>query len=116
MDLPPERPSKDALYQRFHPLFDVFEKTQRNLTSHPRYEVPEHPIHYSREAERNHIQSERTWGSMRGDEQHVPQAPHDHRDREAHHPLPGPLRERDDQDRKSTRLNSSHANISYAVF
>src|SRR3712207_7376166 len=27
-----------------------------------------------------------------------------------------PLRRHDDQDRKSTRLNSSHANISYAVF
>ena len=56
VDLPPERPSKDALYQRFHPLFDVFEKTQRNLPSHPRYEVPEHPVYYSRETERNHIQ------------------------------------------------------------
>src|SRR5919112_805263 len=31
VNLPPERPSKDALYQRFHPLFDVLEKTQRNL-------------------------------------------------------------------------------------
>src|SRR3712207_7264540 len=32
--------------------------------------------------------------------------------------LPGPERplQRQDQDRKSTRLNSSHANISYAVF
>src|SRR3712207_8222313 len=29
---------------------------------------------------------------------------------------PSPCRERLDQDRKSTRLNSSHANISYAVF
>src|SRR5215211_5292631 len=60
MDLPPERSSTDALYQRFHPLFDVFEKTQRNLPSHPHHEVPEHPLYYSRETERNHIQSEGT--------------------------------------------------------
>src|SRR3712207_7197298 len=32
-----------------------------------------------------------------------------------HGQQPGPPRERD-RDRKSTRLNSSHANISYAVF
>src|SRR3712207_7915209 len=30
--------------------------------------------------------------------------------------LPQPQRRHDRQDRKSTRLNSSHANISYAVF
>src|SRR5215217_9014284 len=30
--------------------------------------------------------------------------------------LPGPARPRRPRDRKSTRLNSSHANISYAVF
>src|SRR3712207_7831676 len=29
---------------------------------------------------------------------------------------PGAAERRDDRDRKSTRLNSSHANISYAVF
>src|SRR5947209_10019899 len=44
----------------------------------------------------------------------------------AHYTLPGdlelhagdrsPRRHRDPRDRKSTRLNSSHANISYAVF
>src|SRR3712207_9525102 len=34
-----------------------------------------------------------------------------------HHPVHRPLaEERELQDRKSTRLNSSHANISYAVF
>src|SRR3712207_7994508 len=33
-----------------------------------------------------------------------------------HHPLPRRGRGRRDRDRKSTRLNSSHANISYAVF
>src|SRR3712207_8287092 len=32
------------------------------------------------------------------------------------HPPPRVRRPRGDQDRKSTRLNSSHANISYAVF
>src|SRR3712207_8843335 len=32
-----------------------------------------------------------------------------------HGPVPGPLA-RSQRDRKSTRLNSSHANISYAVF
>src|SRR3712207_8785050 len=31
-------------------------------------------------------------------------------------PAPGAGQEEGDQDRKSTRLNSSHANISYAVF
>src|SRR5829696_5368731 len=96
VDLAPERPSKDALHQRFHPLFDVFEKTQGDLPSHPRREVPEHPIYYSRETERNHIRSERAGRGFRGDEQRVPQSPHDHRDPEAYHPLPGPLRERDD--------------------
>src|SRR5829696_1800199 len=68
VDLAPERPSKDALHQRFHPLFDVFEKTQRDLTSHPRHEVPEHPVYYSRETERNHIGSERACRGPRGDE------------------------------------------------
>src|SRR3712207_8824742 len=32
------------------------------------------------------------------------------------HRLPGELVHEDELDRKSTRLNSSHANISYAVF
>src|SRR3712207_8034745 len=36
-----------------------------------------------------------------------------HRDQDHHHRGPGGVR---DRDRKSTRLNSSHANISYAVF
>src|SRR3712207_7438441 len=45
-----------------------------------------------------------------------------HRGRAAAHPLPEvvalqqPPPPGEDQDRKSTRLNSSHANISYAVF
>src|SRR3712207_9326875 len=36
--------------------------------------------------------------------------------RQAHHALRQGPRARNLQDRKSTRLNSSHANISYAVF
>src|SRR3712207_8636667 len=53
----------------------------------------------------------------RADEVPGPQQPHEHdrvhaADGDAH-----PGREaRGDRDRKSTRLNSSHANISYAVF
>src|SRR3712207_7888126 len=34
----------------------------------------------------------------------------------AHDPAPGSAAGRSEADRKSTRLNSSHANISYAVF
>ena len=68
VDLPPERPSKDALDQRLHPLFDVFEETQKDLLSHPHRKVPERPVYYSREAERNHIGNERPWRSFLGDE------------------------------------------------
>src|SRR5215208_3814765 len=32
VDLAPERPSKDALDQRLHPLFDVFEETQKTYS------------------------------------------------------------------------------------
>src|SRR5699024_12837840 len=35
---------------------------------------------------------------------------------EVEHPDPAELAERDRRDRKSTRLNSSHVSISYAVF
>src|SRR5690606_41384780 len=38
------------------------------------------------------------------------------REHERLHPFPGPHAERDHRDRKSTRLNSSHVKISYAVF
>src|SRR3712207_8769378 len=41
----------------------------------------------------------------------------DHREKERQHPEGAVLRQYEqDGDRKSTRLNSSHANISYAVF
>src|SRR3712207_9496473 len=48
------------------------------------------------------------------DAQAQPVLPARSRGAEGHHPrhVPG----RQDRDRKSTRLNSSHANISYAVF
>src|SRR5438067_9065462 len=56
-------------------------------------------------------------GSHRGADRSVGEEPHrldlsgcDYRDRES------PLARRPDGDRKSTRLNSSHVSISYAVF
>src|SRR3712207_8127302 len=46
------------------------------------------------------------WQRPMREQQVVPRLPHQ----------PGPGRRRPRADRKSTRLNSSHANISYAVF
>src|SRR3712207_8872230 len=53
-----------------------------------------------RDAEQRHLEGRREPGIEEGRLQHDDQLPH----------------HRDGQDRKSTRLNSSHANISYAVF
>src|SRR3712207_8894347 len=62
------------------------------------------------------VRHARLRGGARGDRQgvpHLPAAPGPVQHRRGHDPVPDdvPLR-----DRKSTRLNSSHANISYAVF
>src|SRR3712207_8750062 len=50
--------------------------------------------------------------AVRKDQRQMQQA----RDQVAVHDQRAPEPEQDDRDRKSTRLNSSHANISYAVF
>ena len=97
VDLPPEGPSEDALDEGLHPLFDVFEETQRNLPSNPRREVPEHPVYYSREAERNHSLERASWGSFRRRLARTPGAATDHRDGEPHDPAcPTHSAERDD--------------------
>src|ERR671916_3497876 len=77
-------------------LFSMFLRIPKeNSASHPRREVPQHRVYYSREAERNHSVGERL-GALR-DHQRVPQDPAPYREDQPDEGTPGPLRERDRQ-------------------
>src|ERR687895_738406 len=71
-------------------LFSMFLRIPKeNSASHPRREVPQHRVYYSREAERNHSVGERL-GVLR-DHKGVPESTASGRDDESHRPPTGPL-------------------------
>src|SRR5215216_4148905 len=66
---------------------------KETLPSHPRYEVPQHRVYYSRETQRNHSLGARL-RTFR-DHKRVPQNSASNREDEPENPPPGPLPERD---------------------
>src|SRR5918998_3364205 len=75
-------------------LFSMFLRIPKeNSASHPRREVPQHRVYYSREAERNHRVGEGL-GPLR-DHQSISQHPAPYREGQPGDPPPGPLPERD---------------------
>src|ERR687893_25258 len=75
-------------------LFSMFLRMpKRYLPSHPRNEVPQHRVHYRREAEGNHSVGEGPRGL--GDRERVAEQPAPRRHGEPDEGTPGPLPERD---------------------
>src|SRR5918997_5946282 len=88
-------------------LFSMFLRMpKRYLPSHPPNEVPQHRVHYRREAEGNHSVGE--CPRALGDRERVPEQPAPRRHTEPDKGSPGPLPERDREPHRRPQHEQEH--------